>query len=144
MSTLALLLVALLSLIGAGAAGYRTGVKVTLADWDAEKIQAQEHARLVIKSQAAAQRKIDDDLTEALVAGADLAHDADERLRLLSAKYRREHAAAGAQCRDDAPPVARLSDATRNDLVQLARDANDCAAALAAWQRREPPLGATP
>ena len=107
-----------------------------LIDWAEEKLQAQEHARLLIKSQNLAQRKIDDDLTDALVAGADLAHAADERLRRVSERYRAA-TQAGAQCRDDAPPAARLSEQTRADLVHLARDCNDAVNALAAWQRRE-------
>lgn len=129
--------VLLLALATAAGTGWRLGVKNTLADWNAERVLAQEQARLLAQSQAVQQRKIDDDLTEALLAGADLAHDAEQRLRLLAAKYRRDHAAAGAECRDDAPPAARLSEATRNDLVRLARDANDCAHALGAWQRRD-------
>lgn len=151
MSYAALLVAALLALIVAGGAGWRVGVKSTMADWNAEKVQVQETARVLnaaraaqtaaeTASQAAKQRKVDDDLTTGLVAGADDAHSADERLRVLAANYGRDHPAAGAKCRNDAPPAARLSDKTRSDLVQLARDANDCAFALRAWQRREEAL----
>jgi hypothetical protein len=131
----AVLVAVLIAVCIAGAAGWRIGVKMTLADWNAERVQQQEHTMLLAKARAVVQRKIDDEITTELVASADRARDADERLRRLAAKYRREH--AGAQCRDDAPPAARLSDATRADLIQLARDADACAVALRAWQQRE-------
>lgn len=135
MNYAAMLVAALIAMGVAGFTGWRVGVKMTLADWTAEKVQQQEQTMLLAKARAIEQRKIDDEITTELVAHADRARDADERLRRLAAKYRREH--AGAKCRDDAPPAARLSDATRADLIQLARDADACAIALRAWQQRE-------
>lgn len=125
-----------LALAAAAGSGWRAGVRHTLARIEVGRVEQAEQRRNQERRDAAMQRKIDDDLTEALVAGADLAHAADQRLRELSRAYRAAQPAA-AQCGDDAPAAAVLRGADRSDLVALAREADDAVRALTACQQRE-------
>lgn len=135
-SLAARLLAAVLAGAACFAGGWRVGVRYVLAGIEADRVAQAEQWRNQERRDAERQRKIDDDLTEALVAGADLAHAADERLRQLSDAYRRANAAA-AQCGNDAPAAAVLRDQDRTDLVALAREADDAVRALTACQQRE-------
>jgi hypothetical protein len=120
----------------AGSSIYLAGANGVRAKWNAEKLAQHEQRRNQERRDAETQRKIDDELTDALVAGADLAHAADQRLRELSRTYRAAHPAA-AKCGNDAPAAAVLREQDRVDLVALAREANDIVAQLTACQQRE-------
>lgn len=128
--------------------GYHAGSvkeqrKAALASAEAAKEAAEQRevaaeiARL--KERVAAKRttEIHDELLKTRVAADRRAADAAERLRNLSTAYDTANAnAALAACRSaDAPAVAVLRDETRNDLVQLAQEADALAARYRACQR---------
>jgi hypothetical protein len=118
------------------------------AELQAIKAEVATQATQASKTRTEAQRlasrantKVSDELQKTRSAlGAERAA-VEQRLRERATQYAADAAAsatgqpAGARCADDAPPLARLSEQTRSDLVSLAADAQADAADLAAAQR---------
>lgn len=97
--------------------------------------RAREDERLMNRNNA----RIADELHARQAASDGRAAAAERRLRDIAAAYARDRGGAqagdaSAACSVDAPPAARLSDATRADLVRLLNEANDVVEQLTAAQ----------
>lgn len=144
----ALLVVQTVRLAAAEVAQAKAETRAALAEGEVLRLvaESQEQARLAVDRAREDERlmnrnnaRIADELHARQAASGNRAAAAERRLRDIAAAYARDRGGAqardsGAACSGDAPPAARLSDATRADLVRLLNEANDVVEQLTAAQ----------